>query len=53
VKIPVLDSHVLILRRKGRYTAPEPPSVKFGPFDCFVFTLLNRYEVELSLRRWL
>ena len=52
-KIPVFDSHVLIFRRKGRYSAPDPPVFVSGPFDCFVFTILNRYELEFSLRRWL
>lgn len=51
-KIPVFDSHALIFRRKGRYSAPDPPVLVSGPFDCFVFTILNRYELEFSLRRW-
>ena len=51
-KIPVLDSHVLIFRRRGRYVAPDPPALDFGPFDCFVYTIFNRYELEFSLRRW-
>jgi len=52
-KLPILKEHVLIFRRKGRYGAPDPPSLVVGPFDCFVFTLFNKYELELSLRRWL
>jgi len=47
-----MGERVLILRRKGRYSAPDPPSLDFGPFDCFIFTILNRYELEFSLKRW-
>lgn len=50
--VPVLDSHVLILRRIGHYAAPDPPSLIPGPFDCFVYRILNRYELELGLKRW-
>jgi hypothetical protein len=53
IKIPLLDDYVLIFRRKGRYSPPDPPVVQYGPFGCFIFTLLNRYELELSLRRWM
>ena len=52
-KIPVLNSHVLIFRRIGRYSAPDPPALTFGPFDCFVYRLFNRYEIELGLKRWM
>jgi hypothetical protein len=52
-KIPVLDQHVLIFRTRGRYCHPDPPALTFGPFDCFVFVLFKRYELELSLKRWI
>jgi hypothetical protein len=50
-KVPA-GEHVLIFRRKGRYSPSDPPRVKFGPFGCFVWTIFNRYELEFSLKRW-
>lgn len=50
-KMPI-GEYALIFRRKGRYSNPDPPVLDFGPFDCFVFTILNRYELEFSLIRW-
>jgi len=47
-----VGEHALIFRRKGRYAAPDPPTLVLGPFGCFVYTLFNRYELEFSLKRW-
>ena len=51
-KIPILSQHVLIFRRVGRYSAPDPPALILGPFDCFVYRIFNYFELELSLKRW-
>lgn len=61
-KIP-LGTRVLIFRRRDHWTCfwtNEPfgsqrqliPVLRRGPFRCFVLSW-KRFEIELSLKRWL